>query len=224
MTTLLIIDDDPFIREVMVLHLRKEGFDLLESSNGSEALRLLEDRRIDLVLLDIMMPEMDGWEFCRRLREERDIPVLMVTAKSESSHKVKGFLLGTDDYLVKPFDPIELVMRVRALLRRYRITSSQSVRIGQVSLDRNRGEVMVGDHQVALPPKEFELLFMLASYPRQIFTRTQLIEKIWGFDFEGDDRTVDVHIKRLRERFAELTDDFQIATVYGLGYRLEVCK
>jgi two-component system OmpR family response regulator len=137
---------------------------------------------------------------------------------------VKGFLLGTDDYLVKPFDPVELVLRVKALLRRYRITASQSIRIGQVELDRNRAEVTVDGNQVALPPKEFELLFMLANYPRQIFTRTQLIEKIWGFDFEGNDRTIDVHIKRLRERFAEVTDDFQIVTVYGLGYRLEVCK
>ncbi|MDF2962990.1 MAG: DNA-binding response regulator [Paenibacillus sp.] len=224
MTTVLIVDDDPHIREAMILHLRSEGFDMLEASNGLEALRFLEERRIDLVVLDIMMPEMDGWEFCRRLREERDTPVLMVTAKGESSHKVRGFLLGTDDYLVKPFDPVELVLRVRALLRRYRITASQSIRIGQVELDRKRAEVTVGGKQVALPPKEFELLFMLASYPRQIFTRAQLIEKIWGFDFEGDDRTVDVHIKRLRERFAEVADDFQIATVYGLGYRLEVCK
>jgi two-component system OmpR family response regulator len=223
-TTLLIVDDDPYIREVMVLHLRSEGFDLLEARNGVEALRFLDEQRIDLVVLDIMMPEMDGWEFCSRLREERDIPVLMVTAKGESSHKVKGFLLGTDDYLVKPFDPVELVLRVKALLRRYRITASQSIRIGQVELDRIRAEVKVDGKQVALPPKEFELLFTLASYPRQIFTRTQLIEKIWGFDFEGDDRTIDVHIKRLRERFADVTDDFQISTVYGLGYRLEVHK
>jgi two-component system OmpR family response regulator len=224
MATLLIVDDDPYIREVMVLHLRREGINLLEARNGSEAMRLIEDQSVDLIVLDIMMPKMDGWEFCRRLREERDIPVLMVTAKGESSHKVKGFLLGTDDYLVKPFDPAEFVMRVRALLRRYRIHALQSIQIGQVQLDRNRLNVMVGGRQVALPPKEFELLFMLASYPRQIFTRTQLIEKIWGFDFEGDDRTVDVHIKRLRERFAVITDDFQISTVYGLGYRLEVCK
>lgn len=132
MTTVLIVDDDPYIREVMILHLRSEGFDLQEAPNGSGALRLLEEQRIDLVVLDIMMPEMDGWEFCRRLREERDIPVLMVTAKGESSHKVKGFLLGTDDYLVKPFDPLELVLRIRALLRRYRITASQSIRIGQM--------------------------------------------------------------------------------------------
>ncbi|TJY42344.1 response regulator transcription factor [Cohnella pontilimi] len=228
MTRLLIVDDDSHIRELIALHLKREGYDLVEAASGQDALRIIENEGIDLVILDIMMPGMDGFELCRRLRENREIPVIMVTAKGEPAHKMKGFQLGTDDYLVKPFDPLELVMRVKALLKRYRIFASQFIQIGNVQMDRKSLEVNIvlssGIEPVSLPLKEFELLFKLASYPGQIFTRQQLIEQIWGFDYGGGDRTVDVHIMRLRERFAELTDAFQISTIYSLGYRLEVKK
>ncbi|PWW32706.1 MULTISPECIES: response regulator transcription factor [Paenibacillus] len=226
MTRLIIVDDDAFIRELIAHHLKKEGFHIWEAENGEKALQILEEQMIDLVILDIMMPEMDGYELCRYLRVDRDIPILMVTAKSESAHKMKGFQLGTDDYLVKPFDPMEMVMRVKALLKRYRISMSQTIQIGNLQMDRNRLEVKVigatNNEQISVPLKEFELLFKLASYPGQIFTREQLIEQIWGLDYTGVDRTVDVHINRLRERFSKVTDDFRLVTIRGLGYRLEV--
>ncbi|HEY8529409.1 MAG TPA: response regulator transcription factor, partial [Paenibacillaceae bacterium] len=164
----------------------------------------------------------DGWELCRRLREHYDFPLLMLTARGETSQKVKGFQLGTDDYLVKPFEPAELVARVKALLRRYRIAVSRKVSIGEVTLDRGTFEVTVAGERITLPPKEFELLFKLASYPGQTLTRERLIEEIWGYDFEGNERTLDVHINRLRDRFPEDRHSFRIATVRGLGYRLEV--
>lgn len=223
MTRIMVVDDDADIRELIRVYLAREGLTVMQASNGQEALSMLETTPADLVVLDIMMPLMDGWELCRELRAQyADLPLLMVTAKSESVHKVKGFQLGTDDYLVKPFDPVELVMRVKALLKRYRINASQTITLGNVIIDRTAFEVRIQDQRLALPLKEFELLYKLASYPAQIFTRTQLIEQIWGMDYEGDDRTVDVHIKRLRERFESLTEEFRITTIRGLGYRLEV--
>ena len=219
---ILVVDDDPHIRELVRHFLRNEGFDVHEAADGEEALAKLESVKADLVILDIMMPNMDGWELCRRLREHYDFPLLMLTAKGETSQKVKGFQLGTDDYLVKPFEPSELVARVKALLRRYRIAVSRQVRIGEVTLDRGTFEVTVAGERIALPPKEFELLFKLASYPGQTLTRERLIEEIWGYDFEGNERTLDVHINRLRDRFPEDRHSFRIATVRGLGYRLEV--
>lgn len=223
MTRIMVVDDDADIRELIRVYLAREGLTVMQASNGQEALNMLETTPADLVVLDIMMPLMDGWELCRELRAQyADLPLLMVTAKSESVHKVKGFQLGTDDYLVKPFDPVELVMRVKALLKRYRINASQTITLGNVIIDRTAFEVRLQDQRLALPLKEFELLYKLASYPAQIFTRTQLIEQIWGMDYEGDDRTVDVHIKRLRERFESLTEEFRITTIRGLGYRLEV--
>lgn len=223
MTRIMVVDDDADIRELIRVYLAREGLTVMQASNGQEALSMLETTPADLVVLDIMMPLMDGWELCRELRAQYiDLPLLMVTAKSESVHKVKGFQLGTDDYLVKPFDPVELVMRVKALLKRYRINASQTITLGNVIIDRTAFEVRIQDQRLALPLKEFELLYKLASYPAQIFTRTQLIEQIWGMDYEGDDRTVDVHIKRLRERFESLTEEFRITTIRGLGYRLEV--
>jgi two-component system, OmpR family, response regulator len=222
MANILVVDDDPHIRELVSVFLREEGFTVLEAADGREALALLETTRADLVILDIMMPNMDGWQLCRELRELYDIPLLMLTAKGETSQKIKGFQLGTDDYLVKPFEPLELVARVKALLKRYRIAVSQRVQIGELLLDRKTYEAQVGDKQVTLPLKEFELLFKLASYPGKTFSREQLIEQIWGYDYEGDERTVDVHIKRLRERFPEERHSFKISTIRGLGYRLEV--
>ncbi|KTD83220.1 response regulator transcription factor [Paenibacillus etheri] len=221
MATILIADDDDNIRKLMSLFLRKEGFDLKEARDGTKALSIIENSRVDLVILDIMMPGLNGWDLCREIRRsDANIPLLMVTAKAESAHKVKGFQLGTDDYLTKPFDPLELVMRVKALLKRSLVVSSQSVQLGNVVLNRRTFQVTRGEEPVTIPLKEFELLFLLASHPGQIFTREQLILQIWGLNYEGDGRTVDVHISRLREKFSDNDEQFQIETARGLGYRL----
>lgn len=222
MGNILIVDDDLHIRELIKVFLSKEGFAVYEAADGVEALAKLETIKVDMVILDIMMPNMDGWQLCRELRESYDIPLLMITAKGETSQKIKGFELGTDDYLVKPFDPLELVARVKALLKRYQIVASQIVQIGKLSMNRKTYEVTVGSKNVTLPLKEFELLYKLASYPGRTISREQLIEDIWGYDFEGNERTLDVHINRLRERFPEELCDFKIRTIRGLGYRLEV--
>lgn len=221
---IVIADDDPHIRELVRLFLEKEGYHVLEAADGEEALRVMEQDKADMVILDIMMPNMDGWELCRELRAMYDIPLLMLTAKGETSQKVKGFNLGTDDYLVKPFDPLELVVRVKALLKRYQIAASQTVQFGYVMMNHQTFEVKVGIEQITLPMKEFELLFKLGSYPGKTFSREQLIEDIWGYDFEGNERTLDVHINRLREKFAEETAGFRIKTIRGLGYRLELAE
>ncbi|MEH7331636.1 response regulator transcription factor [Neobacillus drentensis] len=222
MAKLLIVDDDTYIRELVLLFLKKEGFELYEASDGREALNIMEKVKMDLVIIDIMMPNMNGWELCRELREFSDIPILMLTAKGEIAQKVKGFELGADDYLVKPFDPIELVARVKALLKRYNIISSQTVEIGEFKLNRKTHEIAFKEQDYTIPLKEFELLFKLASYPGKTFSREDCIVDIWGYDYKGDDRTVDVHIKRLRERFSEEEFPFKIKTIRGLGYRLEV--
>lgn len=222
MTRILIVDDDIHIRELVSLFLKREGFEPYEASDGIEALQLLEKVKIDLAIIDVMMPNMDGWELCRELREFNDIPILMLTAKGETTQKVKGFRLGADDYLVKPFEPVELVVRVKALLKRYKITASQTINIEEFKLNRNTFEITFKEREFTIPLKEFELLFKLSSYPGKTFTREELIEDIWGYDYEGDERTVDVHIKRLRERFKEDEFPFCIQTIRGLGYRLEV--
>ncbi|MBB3070633.1 DNA-binding response OmpR family regulator [Paenibacillus baekrokdamisoli] len=222
MTKLLVVDDDPHIRELVKLFLIREGFEVIEASDGIDALRILETEQVDMAIIDVMMPNMDGWALCKELRENTETPVLMLTAKGETSQKLKGFELGADDYLVKPFEPLELIVRVKALLKRYRIAISQSIQIGEVQLNRITFEVTIGGRAITLPLKEFELLFKLASYPGQTFSRELLIEQLWGFDYEGDERTVDVHIKRLRERFPEELSRFRIQTIRGLGYRLEM--
>ena len=218
----MIVDDDPHIRELAGVFLQNEGFDVYEAADGIEALSQLETIKMDMVILDIMMPNMDGWELCRQLRASYDMPLLMLTAKGETSQKIKGFELGTDDYLVKPFEPLELVARVKALLKRYRIATSQTVQIGELIMDRKTFEVTVDSERMTLPLKEFELLFKLASYPGQTFSRDQLIEDIWGYSYEGNERTLDVHINRLRDRFPEARFSFRIRTIRGLGYRMEV--
>jgi DNA-binding response OmpR family regulator len=222
MSKLLIVDDDPHIRELAKVFLQNEGFNIFEANDGMEALSTLESVMVDMVILDIMMPKMDGWELCRQLREAYDIPLLILTAKGETHDKVQGFQLGTDDYLVKPFEPMELVMRVKALLRRSRIAASQTIQIGELFMNRKTYEITVHGESSTLPLKEFELLFKLASYPGQTLSRDHLIEDIWGYAFEGNERTLDVHINRLRERFSEAEHSFHIRTIRGLGYRLEV--
>ncbi len=222
MSRIIIVDDDAHIRELVCVFLRNEGFDVSESVDGIEALRQLETIKADLVIVDIMMPNMDGWELCCQLKEAFDLPVLMLTAKGETSQKLKGFQLGADDYLVKPFEPLEMVARVKALLKRYGVAASQQVRLGELFMDRKTYQVQVNANALTLPLKEFELLFKLASAPGRTFSRDQLIEDIWGYDFEGNERTLDVHINRLRDRFPEEQHSFQIRTIRGLGYRLEV--
>ena len=223
MAVILVVDDDPYIRELVGTLLRREGFAVREAGNGREALQQLAEHRADLCVLDLMMPGMDGFEFCRHARKYYgELPILMLTAKGDISQKVQGFELGADDYLVKPFEGLELILRVRALLKRYRIAASQTVDIGALTLDRNSRTVCAGGRPFDIPMKEFELLFKLGASPGQTFTRDQLIEDIWGYDFEGNERTLDVHVNRLRERFPAGECKFKITTVRGLGYRLEV--
>ncbi len=219
MSKILIVDDDPHIRELARVFLRDEGFDVYEAEDGVDALAKLESITVDMVVLDVMMPNMDGWELLRQLRAYYDFPLLMLTAKGETHDKIQGFQLGTDDYLVKPFEPLELVMRVKALLKRYRIATSQTVQVGELFMDHKTFEVRIDGENLTLPLKEFELLFKLASYPGKTFSRDQLIEDIWGYNYDGNERTLDVHINRLRERFQGCT--VQIRTIRGLGYRME---
>ncbi|GAA3405972.1 response regulator transcription factor [Paenibacillus hodogayensis] len=223
MSKILIVDDDLAIRKLVKAFLQQEGFATFESANGQEALDVLANVKIDLIVLDVMMPVMDGWDFCRDLKKALDIPIIMVTARGEIAERLKGFQLGCDDYLVKPFDPMELVMRVKALLKRYRIEHSETVQVGDVTIDRKTFELTVNGQSSMIPPKEFELLFKFASNPGHIFTRNQLIEQIWGVDYEGDARTVDVHVKRLREKLEHhASEKVGIVTIRNLGYRLEV--
>lgn len=225
MAAILVIDDDPYIRELVGTLLLGEGLAVTEAGNGREALQKLGESKIDLCVLDVMMPGMDGFEFCRLARRHySDLPILMLTAKNEISQKVKGYELGADDYLTKPFEGVELILRVKALLKRYRIIASQSVEVGALMLDKTSYTVNAGGMQSDIPRKEFELLFKLGSLPGKTFPRDQLIEDVWGYDFEGNERTLDVHINRLRERFPAERYGFKITTVRGLGYRLEVLK
>lgn len=222
MSTILVVDDDPHLRELVSVFLHQEGFAVIEAIDGMDAPATLAIRKADVVILDIMMPTMDGWELCRQLRMSYDIPILILTAKGETSQKLKGFQIGADDYLAKPFEPLELVARVKALLKRYRIATSQTVHVGELYMDRKTFEVTIRGDPVTLPLKEFEVLFKLAGSPGRTFSRDQLIEDIWGYDFDGNERTLDVHINRLRDRFPEDRHSFRLRTIRGLGYRLEV--
>jgi len=215
----LLVDDNEKIRRLMEIYLKREGFDVYHAVNGQEALKALDTVNIDLVVADIMMPRMDGFELTRELRESGfHMPVLMVTAKINFSDKKEGFESGADDYMTKPVDMDELVLRVKALLRRSRISSEKQIKIGNVTLDYESLEVRTPEETFVLPKKEFYLLYKLLSYPKKVFTRQELMDDIWGFDSEADDRTVDVHIKRLREKFGALAE-FEITTIRGLGYR-----
>ncbi|WP_150270278.1 response regulator transcription factor [Paenibacillus tepidiphilus] len=222
MARILVVDDDPHIRELVEVFLKAEGMDeVLAAADGREALALMEEKGADLAIIDIMMPKMDGWELCRALRQKYDLPLLMLTAKGETTQIVKGFELGADDYLVKPFEPPVLMARVKALLKRYRISAAQSVTVGRLRMNRQTYEISSEYGEMTLPLKEYELLFKLASYPGQTLTRDRLIEEIWGYDYEGNERTLDVHVGRLRERFPKEKYGFSIRTIRGLGYRLE---
>ncbi|TDL68642.1 response regulator transcription factor [Paenibacillus amylolyticus] len=220
MNTILVVDDDSHIRKLIRIYLEKNQFSVLEAPDGQEALDILSHTKVDLAIVDVMMPRIDGIELTEDIRSYLDIPILMVTAKGESKDKVRGFNAGSDDYLVKPFDPVELILRVKSLLKRYNKNSSNMIQISGVTIDLGNLLVIADGQTIELKKKECELLFSLASSPGKIFTRTQLIDDIWGIDYEGDERTVDVHIKRLRERL-EPVPELVISTIRGLGYRLE---
>ncbi|OIK16468.1 DNA-binding response regulator [Bacillus sp. MUM 116] len=220
--TILIADDDSNIRMVTQLYLEKEGFHTLIANDGKEAINLLETEKIDCAVIDLMMPNIDGWQLCKKIRSYYEIPVLMLTARAESEDVIKGFQIGTDDYVTKPFHPVELVMRVKSLLKRYRVISAGNLLYNHILIDSSSYKVQIMDEVFMLPTKQFELLYMLASHPGKIFTRDELIEKIWGLDYEGDERTVDTHIKKLRKQLKEYEDILQIVTVRGLGYKVEI--
>lgn len=225
MVTILLVDDDKYILNLVEVHLVEEGYRVYKATDGMQALNLMKDHSFDLAVVDVMMPFMDGFELTKEIRKMYDIPIILLTAKDQIEDKEEGFASGTDDYLVKPFEPKELIFRIKALLRRYdKFDDDTIIGIGRTKIDKRSYEVQVGDRTFLLPLKEFELLHYLMSHPRQVLSREQLIESVWGIDYDGDERTVDVHVKRLRERFSKLTDDFHIRTVRGIGYSLEVKK
>ncbi|RGX55375.1 DNA-binding response regulator [Anaerotruncus sp. AF02-27] len=219
MATILVVDDNAKIRKLIGIYLRREGFNIVLAADGGEVLQVLANQPVDLIISDIMMPGMDGYDLVKTLRGNGvDTPILMATAKTEFADKKKGFEIGADDYMTKPIDMEKLVLRVRALLRRSRIYSENQIVIGSVVLDHASLEVRLREETVVLPQKEFYLLYKLFSYPNRIFTRQELMDEIWGFDTETNPRTVDVHIKRLRERF-EHVKELEIVTIRGLGYK-----
>ncbi len=221
MFQILIVDDNDSIRNLMKTYLLRDGYNVLCASDGVEALDILDKEHVDLMIADIMMPNMDGFTLTKELRDANyNLPILMVTARESIEDKKTGFRVGTDDYMVKPIDFDEMLLRVSALLRRAKITNDHRIVIGEVVLDYDRLTVRMKEDEILLPKKEFLILFKLLSYPKKIFTRQDLMDEIWGLDNETDVRTVDVHIKRLREKFEEL-EEFKIITVRGLGYKAE---
>jgi two-component system, OmpR family, response regulator len=221
MFQILIVDDNDSILKLMKTYLLRDGYKVLTASDGLEALDVLDKEQIDLMIADIMMPNMDGYLLTKELRDANyNFPILMVTAKENFEDKKKGFLVGTDDYMVKPIDFDEMLLRVAALLRRAKITNDHKIVIGEIVLDYDTLTITTKKEDILLPKKEFLLLFKLLSYPKKIFTRQDLMDELWGYDNETDVRTVDVHIKRLRDKFDDL-EEFKIITVRGLGYKAE---
>jgi len=221
MVDILVVEDDKNLRKLMMVVLKNNGYNVLTANDGAEALELFETNHVDLIISDIMMPKIDGYELTEELRNAGyNMPILMVTAKETFEDKKKGFSVGTDDYMVKPIDIDEMILRVSALLRRSHIVNEHRLTIGDVVLDYDELTVTKHTKSIILPKKEFYLLYKLLSYPKQIFTRHQLMDEIWGMEAETDERTVDVHIKRLREKLTEFTE-FKIVTIRGLGYKAE---
>jgi len=220
---IMVVDDEKNICELIRLYLEKEGFAVTIANNGSDAIAMIRQNRPDLVLLDIMMPVIDGWEVCRQVREFSQVPIIMLTAKGETFDKVMGLDLGADDYIVKPFDTKEVVARVKAVLRR---TATEEEK-GEVVYDKlvvniDRYELRVDGKVIDTPPKELELLYHLAKNPNRVYTRDQLLDEVWGFEYFGDSRTIDVHVKRLREKLEGVSDQWSLKTVWGVGYKFEV--
>ncbi|MFD1927875.1 response regulator transcription factor [Sporosarcina siberiensis] len=221
---ILVVDDDPNILELVSIQLNQAGYTVQKATNGFQAMELLEEELPDLAIVDVMMPGMDGYTLTRKIRAYADIPVLLLTAKGELEDKEKGFLAGSDDYVVKPFEPKELLYRINAILRRYDKAVDVFIQAGPLKINRQSYEVSVGKKVLLLPLKEFELLSVLASKVNTVFTRDMLIERIWGYDYEGDEQTLNVHIKRVRGKLENLTGEVTIATVRGVGYKLEVAS
>ena len=220
---ILIVDDDVHIAELISLYFNKEGYETKEVYSGDKAVKAFLSFAPNLVLLDIMLPEMNGYDVCKEIRKISNIPIVMLTAKGETFDKVLGLELGADDYIVKPFEPKELIARVKAVLRRYepKEDNSKKIVIPNLTIDLGNYSVIYHGKQMDLPPKELELLYFLASNPNQVFTREQLLDRIWGYDYVGDTRTVDVHIKRIREKFDE-KESWSIKTVWGVGYKFDI--
>ncbi|HOR84992.1 MAG TPA: response regulator transcription factor [Bacillota bacterium] len=220
----LVVDDDYNIAELIRLYLEKEGHEVNTVYSGKAALDAFYSWTPDIVILDIMLPEIDGYDICRQIRKVSSIPIIMLTARGETFDKVLGLELGADDYLVKPFEPKELIARVKAVLRRANSFegAAEEVVYPQLVINKSDYSITFRGKRVDLPPKELELFYFLASHPNQVFTREQLLERLWGYDFMGDSRTVDVHVKRLREKFSDETLRWEIKTVWGVGYKFEV--
>lgn len=223
---ILIVDDDKNICELLRLYLEKDGFSTIVANDGGEALHQAQITNPDLILLDIMMPVLDGWQVCREIRKNSNVPIIMLTAKGETFDKVLGLELGADDYVTKPFDSKEVVARIKAVLRRIgdgdKANSIQEVCYDKLRINLTNYELVVDNTQIDTPPKELELVYHLASNPNRVYTRDQLLDEVWGFDYYGDSRTVDVHIKRLREKLEGVSEKWSLKTVWGVGYKFEV--
>ena len=222
---ILVVDDDKNICELLRLYLVKEGYNVTMVHDGSAALTEFDKLHPDLVLLDVMMPVMDGWEVCRKIRAKDNTPIIMLTAKGETYDKVLGLELGADDYIVKPFDAKEVTARIKAVLRRSSAKEEENKGVydfDNLHLDMNRYELKVKGKVVEAPPKELELLACLAGHPNRVYTRDQLLDEVWGFEYYGDSRTIDVHVKRLREKLEGASEQWSLKTVWGVGYKFEV--
>ncbi|MBE6934106.1 MAG: response regulator transcription factor [Ruminococcaceae bacterium] len=224
-TSVLIVEDDRNIAELLQLYLEKEGYAVTVANDGGKGLEKFRAVQPDLVLLDVMMPIMDGWAVCKAIRSEAQTPIIMLTAKSETSDKVQGLKAGADDYITKPFEMREVLARVEAVLRRSSgAVAKQKARrlvFDRLVIDMDAFELLVDGKKVDTPPKEMELLYYLASSPNRVYTRNQLLDEVWGFDYFGDSRTVDVHVKRLREKLEGVSQQWSVKTVWGVGYKFE---
>ena len=221
---ILVVDDDNNICELLRLYLEKDGYDVTIANNGGDAVKLFQELSPSLMLLDIMLPVLDGWQVCREVRKFSDKPIIMLTAKGETFDKVLGFELGADDYVVKPFDAKEIVARVKAVLRRSGSSAQgaiKEVQFDKLVINLTNYELRVDGKKVDAPPKELELIYHLASNPNRVFTRDQLLDEVWGFDYYGDSRTVDVHVKRLREKLEGVSEKWELKTVWSVGYKFE---
>ena len=220
---ILVVEDDHHISELIQMYLVKEGVDVRIAGDGGKAIEEFEKQVPDLILLDIMLPVMDGWAVCAKIRETSRVPIIMLTAKSEVFDRIQGLEMGADDYIVKPFEMKELLARINAVLRRTEIPNDTSKKLSFDKLEINLDsyELIVAGERVDTPPKELELLYHLAATPNRVYTRNQLLDEVWGFDYFGDSRTVDVHIKRLREKVENVSDQWALKTVWGVGYKFE---
>lgn len=223
---ILIVDDDENICELLRLYLEKDGFDTIVANDGEQAVEYAAKYSPDLILLDIMLPKLDGWQVCREIRKTDDTPIIMLTAKGETFDKILGLELGADDYVSKPFDTKEVIARIKAVLRRShekdKTSQINEVRYDKLRINLTNYELEVNGVKIDTPPKELELIYHLASNPNRVYTRDQLLDEVWGFDYYGDSRTVDVHVKRLREKLENVSDEWSLKTVWGVGYKFEV--